>query len=254
MKRQRDYLLPRNQQVIIDHLNDPIYLVAVNRQALNRRVVRIELCRFLFENNIKVLNLGDSLGAGSAEDRDKLVEWRHLHGGAYNDGDTTFPGFRQMFSAIRDHGLRIAKFDLFYGFREESLLDGVVSDELIHFYDDVMKSMKGRFFAVPQKFEEDETSQPAAYMFFFENENDHLVFSSLVDLHIQERGSLFRPAPQPELNLTFADGSVSMSQIGTSIITAQTVSGVLSSISIAKPTITGHLTHNADGTVTITGV
>lgn len=259
MKLLNQHLLSRHQ-FLTENPDQPVYLVPFNRHWLSEKSMTLELAHLLFKENMRVVQFPDGVGALSIADRDKLNEWKLRPKKLSN---SIFPGFRDMYEDIRNTGLRLAKFDIFYGFNNTTFSGP--SDLLIDFYVNVMDAMKHRFYAVPQYFdlrlgadESPNEKQPDAWMFYFEDENDHLVFSALVDLDLQrgatpgESCSLFFYPPKRDEVVELGNLSVLSSALGSSVLSLS--SGAVLSAQIMKPTITGKLTHNPDGTVTIEGI
>lgn len=242
MKKQRDHFLS-GWEYTKEHPDQPLYFLG--RADLDK-LRYLELIRFLFKEDIKVVHFENSgFGFFSPQDRDTIKNWFGEH--MFAGGSATFPDFRKMYDDIRDTGLRIAKFDIYYGFAERDFVKHM-SDAYVNFYCSVMDSMTGRFYGVKQPSESDMYVGPKnVWMFYFENENDHILFSSLVDMEIEAKSDIgFQPPPQPDRIVRHLDfGSVS-----TGYVMANTISG-LQLVSPPKFRMTGKLVHNPDGTVTI---
>lgn len=248
LKRQNDYLLNRHEFARMNP-NVPLYLLTFRNLGELSRRAHLELVRFLFEENIKVVRLSDGVGCFNTDDLERIDEWREEHIGFSPIDDAAFPGFIKMHDDIRDTSLRIAKFDLFYGLVEPPA--GVPSDEFVNFYCSVINSMTGRFYGVKQSFGDvnfiDERNRNV-WVFYFENENDHLVFSGLVDIEIEQKTGLFVAPPKPATVVTFTDIATA-SYANNSVLMMG--GSTLNFAPPPKTKITGNLTHNPDGTVTI---
>ncbi len=241
MKKQSEYF-PVGAQFTKTNPDVPLYILSRNN--LGRRQ-HLELMRFLFSEEMKAVNLKPGIGCFSKDDRDAIEKWFAMN--MFMTEGPVFADFSKMYNDIRDADLRIAKFDIFYGFKEEDV--GSLSDEFVNFYCSVIDSMSGRFYAVKQPFGNANylQSEPDVWMFYFENENDHMVFSSLVDLEIEAESGLFKPAPKKAVVVHLDLGSAIASN---SILTVSSLS-TLQFSPPPKAKLTGKLTHNPDGTVTL---
>lgn len=258
MKKLSDYLISRHR-FLADHPDQALYIVNIPKARLGEQQTTLDLARYLFTEEIKAVKLIDGIGTTSIHDRDKIASWCNQPRPTRNG---VFPGFREMYEDIRNKDLKLAKFDIFYGFNFTTYSG--TTDLLIEFYCDVMDAMKYRFYAVPQYFDlrlgaDESISErfPDAWVFYFEDENDHLLFASLVDLDLQRQAAgengLFRPPPKKDIMIDdTAMASVSLS--GNSVYMLAGSGVTLTQLAPMKPSITGHLTTNPDGTVTITGV
>lgn len=245
MKKQDDYLQHRHL-FVKDHSDVPLYLVTLYPQGRLRKRMHLELMRFLFNEEMKVVQLGEgTIGCLSLDDQHRLFTWSMDMGELGGLNDTSLPDFNKMYGDIRDDQLRIAKFDIFYGLVEPQP-NQPPSDEFVNFYTAVMNSMTKRFYCVKQSFGDVNFLDPNdahVWMFYFEDENDHLVFSNLVDMEIAANTGLFRAPPKPKVIFDYKLGGVG----GIS----STYAGISFSSSTTKAKLRAKMTQHPDGTVTL---